>query len=299
MRQNSGKIKNKGYEFTMKGRYFLSLSVMALMAVALPIIGGEDECEKTLSQLKALATRHADNPRHINNYANALEQCGRIDEAITLYQRAATLSPESPIPLLGLGDAYWSQDEWERAQYAYEQAVQKGSSDQLASQRLSWLLGRTDKKTVINADKLVAFFRRTRSGSGKQSSISFSERAIPFEFNQYQLKVEAKAQLDELAQAIKQLSGEGHRAIGVVSSERSEIRFRVVGHGDERGSDQTNMDLSLKRAQAVIDYLVMSHGCLRQAFIAQGQGKRYLLKSGCQDENCHAFNRRVEFAVDR
>lgn len=75
----------------------------------------------------------------------------------------------------------------------------------------------------------------------------------------------------------------------------------VVGHTDSRGTEQYNLDLSLQRAQAVIDWMVQ-FGIDRSTFEAQGAGESDLLEQdvgsdGTFDENAGARNRRVEFRV--
>lgn len=71
----------------------------------------------------------------------------------------------------------------------------------------------------------------------------------------------------------------------------------VEGHTDDRGSDSFNLDLSQRRANSVVRYLT-NHGIERDRLTSVGYGERRLLNEDCNlDEECHAVNRRVEFAI--
>ena len=82
--------------------------------------------------------------------------------------------------------------------------------------------------------------------------------------------------------------------------ERPNIRIQLNSHTDSRGSAASNQDLSNRRAQSVVDYLV-SRGINRQRLVARGYGESQL-KNRCADGvNCseaeHQVNRRTEFRV--
>ncbi len=74
-----------------------------------------------------------------------------------------------------------------------------------------------------------------------------------------------------------------------------EIRVRVVGHTDARGSDQYNLELSWRRARAAVTYLV-EHGIAHERLEAEGRGERQPVASNKTAEG-RAKNRRVEFLV--
>ena len=78
------------------------------------------------------------------------------------------------------------------------------------------------------------------------------------------------------------------------------IKVEMSSHTDSRGGDQYNQELSQKRAQSSVDYL-MSKGISRARLIARGAGESELLNR-CADgvtceENEHTINRRTEFKV--
>jgi outer membrane protein OmpA-like peptidoglycan-associated protein len=81
---------------------------------------------------------------------------------------------------------------------------------------------------------------------------------------------------------------------------RPELRVEISSHTDSRASDSFNMDLSNRRAKAVVDYLV-SRGIKRSRLEYRGYGETQLVnhcRNGveCSEEQ-HAQNRRTEFRV--
>ena len=73
-------------------------------------------------------------------------------------------------------------------------------------------------------------------------------------------------------------------------------RIRIEGNTDNTGSRSTNVVLSEKRAQSVVDYLVSAHGMDRNRFVAVGNGPD---KPVCTEKNeaCYARNRRTDFQI--
>jgi hypothetical protein len=78
------------------------------------------------------------------------------------------------------------------------------------------------------------------------------------------------------------------------------IKVEMSSHTDARGSNQYNQELSQKRAESTVNYL-MTKGISRDRLIARGAGETELLNR-CADgvtcaENEHTINRRTEFKV--
>ena len=69
----------------------------------------------------------------------------------------------------------------------------------------------------------------------------------------------------------------------------------IQGHTDDQGTDEYNLDLSMRRAQAVRTYLVQS-GVDADRLLAQGYGESQPLVTGITDE-ARSANRRVEFHI--
>ncbi len=78
----------------------------------------------------------------------------------------------------------------------------------------------------------------------------------------------------------------------VIESSPAEVRYRIGGHTDVRGSASSNLSLSEARASAVKDYLIRL-GVVSTRLSVQGYGETVLLNPE-DDESAHAENRRVE-----
>ena len=76
--------------------------------------------------------------------------------------------------------------------------------------------------------------------------------------------------------------------------------IEVSAHTDARGSASSNQNLSRRRAQSVVNYLV-SRGISRSRLVAKGYGEKQLLNNCADGVECseteHRINRRTEFRV--
>jgi outer membrane protein OmpA-like peptidoglycan-associated protein len=100
---------------------------------------------------------------------------------------------------------------------------------------------------------------------------------VTFETNSVELTAEARKMLDGL----------GH----VMQAERLIAhKFTIEGHADPRGGEQFNLDLSQRRAEAVVAYLAQVHGIEPSRLQAVGKGQSELLKP---DQPLAPENRRV------
>jgi OOP family OmpA-OmpF porin len=73
------------------------------------------------------------------------------------------------------------------------------------------------------------------------------------------------------------------------------LKFRVAGYTDAIGSVDYNLDLSRRRAQAVVDYIV-SQGIDGTRFEVTGMGKSDPIATNSTPEG-RAMNRRVEITA--
>lgn len=112
---------------------------------------------------------------------------------------------------------------------------------------------------------------------------------VNFAFDRADLDAAATAAIDSLVQQAK--------------SKGSIKSVRLTGHADRVGTEDYNMDLSLRRASAVSDYLVQNVGVSAQSIEIAGRGESEPLV-GCEGMfgaaalNCLAPNRRVEVLLD-
>jgi outer membrane protein OmpA-like peptidoglycan-associated protein len=99
---------------------------------------------------------------------------------------------------------------------------------------------------------------------------------VTFAFNSVDLTAESRRVLDVLAIAINRLP---------------QFRFQIEGHTDSVGGDAFNLELSQRRAAAVVQYLVLTHNISPARLAAIGFGKRKLRDPVHPTDG---INRRVE-----
>ena len=102
-----------------------------------------------------------------------------------------------------------------------------------------------------------------------------------FELDSAVIKRESFSLLDEVVETLS-----NHPELKLVE---------IQGHTDDQGKDDYNLDLSMRRAQAVQTYLVQG-GIEGSRLLAQGYGESQPLIAGTSDE-ARASNRRVEFHI--
>lgn len=101
-----------------------------------------------------------------------------------------------------------------------------------------------------------------------------------FEYNSHVLTESSRQELEKLVTLMKG---------------NENIRVEISGHTDNKGQAAYNQALSLKRAQAVIDFLV-SQGINKSRLVAQGLGSAKPIATN-QTEAGRKLNRRTEFKV--
>jgi peptidoglycan-associated lipoprotein len=184
------------------------------------------------------------------------------------------------------------------------------------------LSGNTEYIAIVRREGYFAQKSKTVSTEGLKESTTFTENLlmtslreiveIPnifFEFGKADLSRESTGALDELI---------------ALMNDNPKIVVSLIAHTDNRGTDATNMQLSQRRAQAVVDYLIIN-GIDEERLNAKGMGesqprkiteeiagKYTFLKTGQtlseefinalqdneQKETCHALNRRTEIQVE-
>ena len=112
----------------------------------------------------------------------------------------------------------------------------------------------------------------------------FTVQNIYYNLGKWDIREDAYPELDNLVQMMKQYP----------------IKAELSSYTDSRGSGESNMQLSQKRAESAVDYMVQ-HGIDRQRIIAKGYGETRLINQ-CSDgvpctEEQHQENRRTEFKI--
>ena len=101
-----------------------------------------------------------------------------------------------------------------------------------------------------------------------------------FDFDSAELTDEAKAQLDKVAEYLKL---------------NDAVKVEIGGHTDNMGTAEYNQDLSMRRAESVVNYLV-GKGVAGNRLTAVGYGKDHPVATNDTEEGRHQ-NRRIEFKV--
>lgn len=115
---------------------------------------------------------------------------------------------------------------------------------------------------------------------------------IYYDFDKWDLRTESKTTLDTLYNIL---------------IENPTIIIELSSHTDVRGSDEYNLNLSQKRAESCVNYLINEKGIPKERITAKGYGETLTLddctkRSECpQDQSgdcpCHQLNRRTEFKI--
>lgn len=115
---------------------------------------------------------------------------------------------------------------------------------------------------------------------------------IYYDFDKADLRPESKVTLDTLYNILM---------------ENPTIIIELSSHTDIRGSDQYNLNLSQKRAESCVNYLINEKGIPKERITAKGYGETKTLEdctkiADCPmdqsgDCPCHQLNRRTEFKV--
>lgn len=140
------------------------------------------------------------------------------------------------------------------------------------------------------------FFVRDRRTAGSNDGyewrkiecelLDYNVLPIYYALNSDALDAKARAVIDEKLLTLMQ--------------KRPEIKVEINSHTDSRASDEFNLDLSQRRAKAVVDYLV-SRGIKRSRLVYNGYGETQLVNHCGNGVDCpeelHAKNRRTEFRV--
>lgn len=104
---------------------------------------------------------------------------------------------------------------------------------------------------------------------------------IYYDLDKADIRPDAAKELDKLVQILK---------------DNPSIRIELSSHTDDRSSDEYNQDLSQRRAQSAVDYMV-SQGIDPSRLVAKGYGESQLIIKNAQTEEEHQVNRRTEFKV--
>ncbi|KYG83872.1 OmpA family protein [Roseivirga echinicomitans] len=108
---------------------------------------------------------------------------------------------------------------------------------------------------------------------------------IYYDLNMAEIRPDAALELDKLVELLK---------------DNPNIKIELSSHTDSRADDALNLDLSERRAQAAVRYLILK-GISQNRLVAKGYGESRLINGCGNDVDCtedqHQQNRRTEFKV--
>ncbi len=104
---------------------------------------------------------------------------------------------------------------------------------------------------------------------------------IYYDLDKADIRADAAVELDKLVKIL---------------ADNPAIRIELSSHTDSRSSDAYNLDLSQRRAQSAVDYIV-SKGIAADRLVAKGYGETQLIIKDAKTEEEHQTNRRTEFKV--
>ena len=115
---------------------------------------------------------------------------------------------------------------------------------------------------------------------------SFKFKNIRYDFNKWKIRPDAAQELNSLVQILKDNPG---------------IVVELGSHTDARSSDLYNLNLSQKRAESAVEYIIKKGRILQNRITAKGYGETKLLNQ-CDDgvvcsEFEHTINRRTEIKI--
>ena len=138
----------------------------------------------------------------------------------------------------------------------------------------------SDLATNLNANYVVKNNLQVAAPQQNLLDKTLADRIIEFESGSANITARGTAVLDEMAAAMKTMSGQ---------------KFEIVGHTDNIGSRAYNLALSAARATSVKNYLV-AKGIDGGAIATNGEGPDRPVASNATDAG-RARNRRIEFRV--
>lgn len=150
-------------------------------------------------------------------------------------------------------------------------ASKKGYFDNTVSMKLP----KNDSSNVARTVGLTAF----------EKDLKLEIENIFYDYAKYSLRKESEKELDKVAEFL--LANDN-------------ILVELGSHSDSRGNDKSNLDLSQKRAESCVNYLI-SKGVPAKNIIARGYGETQILNKCGNGVKCteaeHQVNRRTELRI--
>lgn len=221
-----------------------------------------------------------------HNYLSALIKEG-FETVFTCQKSACSNNTRSRLireDLIKLGDILALKgvnNYWRQPRYQVMKSTFEGQTTYVAffignykgDSRIQLLVMRTEPLITglieTNSDKVLEQLKQ----KGKASIYG-----VLFDYDKAVIKPESKQSLDVIAQVLEK---------------NKRLSLYVVGHTDDKGSAEYNLDLSKRRANAVVKTLIADYGIAKTRLIPQGVGP-YSPAATNKNELGRELNRRVE-----
>ena len=133
---------------------------------------------------------------------------------------------------------------------------------------------------IVSRAPISSSLDALQKGESTATPASSPLKDIHFEFDRYELRADAREALDANAKWLR---------------EHPSVRVEIEGHCDERGTNEYNMGLGAKRAQAARDYLVsLKISAQRLSTVSYGEEIPVCTEHA---ESCWEKNRRDRFVI--
>jgi outer membrane protein OmpA-like peptidoglycan-associated protein/tetratricopeptide (TPR) repeat protein len=162
--------------------------------------------------------------------------------------------------------------------------VVKGMEQNYLSDCLNFRIETKDTAHVATTPRDILLDRLEVNKVIRMGSMDYSFETIYYDFNKWFIRPEAEKELDKLVQVMKE----------------NPVIVELGSHTDSRGSKEYNMDLSQKRAESAVRYIILQ-GIEASRITAKGYGESLLINHCTDGMPCtareHQANRRTEFKV--
>ena len=162
--------------------------------------------------------------------------------------------------------------------------VAKGMENNYLSDCFNFRFETTDTAHFLSTPKDLLLDRLELNKTIRIGSMDYFIETIYYDFNKWFIRPEAGKELDKLVQVMKE----------------NPVTVELGSHTDSRGSKEYNIDLSQKRAESAVRYIVLQ-GIEASRITAKGYGESQPINHCTDGKLCspreHQANRRTEFKV--
>ncbi len=167
-----------------------------------------------------------------------------------------------------------------KAQLAEEERIKEEENARKAAERAK---AKAEKERLARVERAI---EKEPAIERKGDRIVIkAEPKIHFDYDLWYIRLKSKETLDEILRILKENPG---------------IILEIGTHTDIRGNNKYNMDLSQKRSNSVVEYLV-ENGIEKRRLTGKGYGETQTIVKCATEEACteqqHEVNRRCEFVI--